>query len=221
MMFGMSPRPAGAPPANGAGSRRKRSKGDLTSQAILDTAEQLLETKSLDEIAVDELTSGAGISRSTFYFHFESREAVLYALSERVAESLYDSAALWLRRGSEPPADSIRRAISGTVALWRAHGPVLRAAVRARDTSELVRGFWSEVARKFVESTAQQIDIERDAGVAVPGPPTARALATVLVSMNESMCHSLSLARKSAARDREVVETLTAVWLRAVYGVSR
>lgn len=221
MMSGMSPRPAGAPPASGAGSRRRRSKGDLTSQAILDTAQRLLEAKPLDEIAVDELTSGAGISRSTFYFHFESREAVLYALSERVAEGLYDSAALWLRRGSEPPADSIRRATAATVSLWRAHGPVLRAAVRARDTSELVRGFWSEVARRFIESTARQIEIERAAGVAVPGPPTARALATVLVSMNESMCHSLSLSRKSAARDREVVETLTAVWLRAVYGVSR
>lgn len=211
MMFAMSP----------TGSRRKRSKGDLTSQAILDTAERLLETKSLDEIAVDELTSGAGISRSTFYFHFESREAVLYALSERVVEGLYDNAALWLRRGSEPPEDSIRRAIAGTVSLWRAHGPVLRAAVRARDTSELVRGFWSGVARRFIDSTAMQIEIERDAGVAVPGPPTARSLATVLVSMNETMCYSLSLSRKSAARDREVVDTLTAVWLRSVYGVSR
>ena len=211
MMFAMSP----------TGSRRKRSKGDLTSQAILDTAERLLETKSLDEIAVDELTSGAGISRSTFYFHFESREAVLYALSERVVEGLYDNAALWLRRGSEPPEDSIRRAIAGTVSLWRAHGPVLRAAVRARDTSELVRGFWSGVARKFIDSTATQIEIERDAGVAVPGPPTARSLATVLVSMNETMCYNLSLSRKSAARDREVVDTLTAVWLRSVYGVSQ
>lgn len=211
MMFAMSP----------TGSRRKRSKGDLTSQAILDTAERLLETKSLDEIAVDELTSGAGISRSTFYFHFESREAVLYALSERVVEGLYDNAALWLRRGSELPEDSIRRAIAGTVSLWRAHGPVLRAAVRARDTSELVRGFWSGVARRFIDSTATQIEIERDAGVAVPGPPTARSLATVLVSMNETMCYSLSLSRKSAARDREVVDTLTAVWLRSVYGVSR
>jgi AcrR family transcriptional regulator len=220
-MFVMSPRPVGATPANGAGSRRKRSKGDLTSQAILDTAEQLLETKPLDEIAVDELTSGAGISRSTFYFHFESREAVLYALSERVAEGLYDSAALWLRRGSEPPEDSIRRAIASTVSLWRAHGPVLRASVRARDTSELVRGFWSGVARRFIDATEQQIEIERGAGVAVAGPPSARALATALVSMNESMCHSLSLSRKSAARDRDVVETLTAVWLRSVYGVPR
>lgn len=211
MMFAMSP----------TGSRRKRSKGDLTSQAILDTAEHLLETKPLAEIAVDELTSGAGISRSTFYFHFESREAVLYALSERVAEGLYDSAALWLRRGSEPPEDSIRRAIAATVSLWRAHGPVLRAAVRARDTSELMRGFWSVVARKFVDSTATQIEIEREAGVAVPGPPTERALATVLVSMNETMCYNLSLSRKSAVRDREVIDTLTAVWLRSVYGIPR
>ena len=66
----------------------------------------------------------------------------------------------------------------------------------------------------FLQQTATQIEIERDAGVAVPGPPTARSLATVLVSMNETMCYSLSLSRKSAARDREVVDTLTAVSLR-------
>ena len=209
-----------AAPLSSAGSRRKRSKGDLTSQAILDTAERLLETKSLDEIAVDELTSGAGISRSTFYFHFESREAVLYALSERVSEGLYESAAMWLRRGSEPPADSIRRAIAATVALWRQHGPVLRAAVRARDTNSMMRDFWSDVAHRFIDSTAQQIEIERAAGVAVPGPPNARMLATVLISMNESACYNMSLGRKSAARDRELVETLTSVWLRSVYGAS-
>lgn len=216
-MCGMSQRSA---PFSAAGSRRKRSKGDLTSQAILDTAERLLETKSLDEIAVDELTSGAGISRSTFYFHFESREAVLYALSERVSEGLYESAAMWLRRGSEPPADSIRRAIAATVGLWRQHGPVLRAAVRARATNSMMREFWAEVAHRFIDSTAQQIEIERAAGVAVPGPPSARMLATVLINMNESACYNMSLGRKSAARDRELVETLTAVWLRSVYGIS-
>ncbi|TWP52274.1 TetR/AcrR family transcriptional regulator [Lentzea tibetensis] len=217
-MFAMSQRSA---PVSQAGSRRKRSKGDLTSQAILDTAERLLETKPLDEIAVDELTSGAGISRSTFYFHFESREAVLYALSERVSEGLYESAAMWLRRGSEPPEDSIRRAIAATVGLWRQHGPVLRAAVRARDTNSMMREFWAEVAHRFIDATAQQIEIERAAGVATAGPPSARGLATVLISMNEAACFNLTLGRKSAARDRELVDTLTSVWFRSVYGVSQ
>lgn len=208
------------PPVHQAASRRKRSKGDLTSQAILDTAERLLESRSLDEIAVDELTSGAGVSRSTFYFHFESREAVLRALSEQVAVELHECAALWLRRGGEPPEDAIRRALTATVALWRHHGPVLRAAMRARDVSPQMQEFWSGVARRFIDAAAEQIERERTAGVALAGPPDARLLATVLENMNEQACFTQSLSRRSPVRDRKLVDALTTIWLRSVYGVT-
>ncbi len=207
-----------SPRVGTVGSRRRPSKGDLTSQAILDTAERLLQTRSLDDIAVDELASGAGISRSTFYFHFASREAVLHALAGGILDALYESASSWLRRGSEPPEDSIRRALGASLALWRKHGAVLRAAVRARDTDPLMREFWAGVARRFVDATASQIDIEREAGVAPPGPD-AKSLAAVLVSMNEQAFLSRSRSRRSTARDRELVDTLTCVWLRSVYGV--
>jgi AcrR family transcriptional regulator len=212
-MSAMSPR------AGTVGSRRRPSKGDLTTQAILSTAERLLQTRSLDDIAVDELASGAGISRSTFYFHFASREAVLHALSGAVLDTLYEAAQSWLRRGSEPPEDAIRRALGASLALWRTHGPVLRAAVRARDTDPLMREFWAGVARRFIDATATQIDLERDAGAAPPGPD-AKSLATALVAMNEQAFLSRSRSRRSAARDRELVDTLTCIWLRSVYGIS-
>jgi AcrR family transcriptional regulator len=198
--------------------RRKPRKGDLTSQAILDTAERLLETRPLDEIPVDELTSGAGVSRSTFYFHFESREAVLYALAERITEDLYRAAAVWLRRGGETPAVAIRRAIEATLGLWRQHGPVLRAAVRARDSDPQLRRFWADVARRFIDSTAEQIESERAAGLALPPPPSARSLATILVSMNERACFNQSLTKPAA--DHEFVDTLTVIWLRTIYGAA-
>ncbi|MBW4721106.1 TetR/AcrR family transcriptional regulator [Saccharothrix obliqua] len=189
----------------------------MTSQAILDTAERLLQTRSLEDIAVDELAAGAGISRSTFYFHFSSREAVLHALSAQVLDALYESASSWLRRGSEPPEAAVRRALGATLALWRAHGPVLRASVRARDTDPLMRDFWAGVARRFVDATAEQITLERAAGAAVDGPD-ARSLAAVLVAMNEQAFLGRSVVRRSAKKDRELVDTLTYVWLRAVYG---
>ncbi len=203
----------------GAGARRRKPrKGDLTAQAILDTAERLLESRPLDEIAVDELTSGAGISRSTFYFHFESREAVLYTLAERIADDLYRSAVVWLRRGGEEPAVAVQRAIEATMTLWRQHGAVLRASIRARDVDPHLRRFWAEVGRRFIDSAAEQIESERAAGVALPGPPSARALATVLVTMNEQACFNQTLTRNSTETDAELVDTMTTIWLRAVYG---
>lgn len=198
--------------------RRKQRKGDLTAQAILDTAESLLATKPLDEIAVDELTTGAGVSRSAFYFHFASREAVLFALGERVAEDLDRAADVWFRRSDEQPPEAIRRAIRATVAVWRQHGPVLRAIVRAREVDPQLGEFWRAMARRFVESAAEQIERERAAGVAVAGPPPAKLLAGVLVGMNDQACYHHSLTRRRAAADEAMVDTLTEVWLRAVYG---
>jgi AcrR family transcriptional regulator len=201
------------------GARRQAlRKGDRTSAAILDAAERMLATRSLADVGLDELAGAAGISRPTFYFHFESREAVLYALAARIADDLYGAAEVWLRRGDDSPAEAVRRSIEATVALWRAHGPVLRATVRARDTDAEMRLFWREVGDRFVTAVAEVIEHERERGLALPGPPTARRLAQALVAMNEQSCFAVSLSRPSAAADRELVDTLTTVWVRTVYG---
>ena len=64
------------------GRRSARPSGDDREQAILATAERLLEERSLADISVDDLAKGAGISRPTFYFYFPSKEAVLLSLLE-------------------------------------------------------------------------------------------------------------------------------------------
>ncbi|HYU84954.1 MAG TPA: TetR/AcrR family transcriptional regulator [Kribbellaceae bacterium] len=196
--------------------RRGPSKGDRTSQAILDTAEKLLAERDLGSITIDELASGAGISRSAFYFHFESREAVLYLLADRVLAELFESAEVWMSRRGAPPEDAVRTAIAGNLAIWRKHGAVLRAALRARDGDPAMERFWVDVARRFIGAAAQQIEADRAAGIALPGPPSAKQVASVLVSMNDEVFYHQSRARRSG--DREVVDTLTTVWLRSIYG---
>jgi AcrR family transcriptional regulator len=198
--------------------RRKPSKGDLTSQAILETAEKLLAERDITEITIDDLTTGAGISRSAFYFHFESREAVLYVLAEKIVAELYATASAWTESPASPAADALREATAGSVAIWRRSGPVLRAATRARETSPPMTQFWSDMARKFITAVADRIETERAAGRALPGPPAAKSLALTLVSMNDEVFYHHSRSRRSATADREIVETLTTVWLRSIYG---
>lgn len=205
-------------PQPGEAEATRPSRGGATAQAILDTAERLLAKRSLREIGIDELTAGAGVSRSTFYFHFESREAVLYALSERVLREIYAGGIVWFRRSDETPSVAVRRALTATVALWRQHGPVLRASVRGRETDRRLAELWDEVARRFMRSTAVQIESERRAGLALPGPPSAKTLARVLVLMNETTCYHQSMAKKSAKWDADIVDTLAEVWLRTIYG---
>jgi AcrR family transcriptional regulator len=198
--------------------RRAPRKGERTEQAILDTAERLLAKRPLSAIGIDELAAGAGISRPTFYFYFESREAMLRALAGRIVGELHRSGEAWLRRGGESPAAAVHRGIEAHLAVWRAHGPVLRATLRARETDPEMDRFWADVGRRITDVTAEHIEYERRAGVALAGPPPARDLAAVLVGMNVQAFHDASLKRRTAAADRELVDALAAVWLRAVYG---
>ena len=78
-------------PSRPPGARRA---GDRREQAILDGARSLLEAKPLSQVTTDELAGAAGLSRSSFYFYFDSKQAVLAALLEGLSDEL---------RGGEQP----------------------------------------------------------------------------------------------------------------------
>ena len=48
------------------------------------------------------------ISRSTFYFYFDSREAVLLALAARLADLVFEVSGSWLRRTTSASGDCHR-----------------------------------------------------------------------------------------------------------------
>jgi TetR/AcrR family transcriptional regulator, ethionamide resistance regulator len=197
--------------------RRAPRKGDLTEQRLLREAELLLADRPLSSIAIDEIAQAAGISRSSFYFYFASREALLSTLGERAQEEVFASADSWLNRSDEPPNAAIARTLAENLALWRRHGPVLRALHDARHTDEQTDAVRRAIARRFVDATAAQIERERDAGLAPPAPPDARRLAAILTGMNDRAFYDASRRPPSRQRDRELVQALTTVWLRAVY----
>jgi len=197
-------------------SRRGPGKGDLKERAILATCERLLGQKSLREVTVDELAAGAGISRPSFYFYFESKNAVLRALVERLADERYAEAESWLEREGDSPEVTVSRSIAAAAHQWQEHGPVLRAAVQAWGSVPELGAFWQDIVRRFVEQSAARIDDERASGAAPPGPDP-EALAKALIWMNERCFYTNSLGADPSLSDAELVSTLTAIWLRSIY----
>lgn len=173
--------------------------------------------RPLSSIGIDEIAQAAGLSRSSFYFYFASREALLLALGERAQDEVFASANAWLDRTEEPPAQAIARALGQNLAMWRRHGPVLRALHDARNTDEQTDAVRLEIARRFVDATAAQIEREREAGLAPPAPPDARRLAVILTGMNDRAFYDASRRPPSRRRDEELVQALRTVWLRSVY----
>jgi AcrR family transcriptional regulator len=60
----------------------RRNKGfDETHQELIETAVRLISEKGTDALSITALAREMGINRTTVYYHFDSREALLHAVS--------------------------------------------------------------------------------------------------------------------------------------------
>jgi AcrR family transcriptional regulator len=202
------------------GRRSTRPSGDDREQAILATAERLLEERAFADISVDDLAKGAGLSRPTFYFYFKSKEAVLLSLLEPViarADAEFDGA---VQRLPADPRRVWRNGIKAFFAAFGSHRAVARAGTEALATSAEFRAVWSGFMQKWIDQTAAMITAERARGAAPETIPAAD-LATSLNQMNErSMMATLSVEQPAVTEDH-VVDTLTHIWVSSIYGQFR
>jgi AcrR family transcriptional regulator len=199
------------------GRRVRRATGDEREKAILETAERLLGERPLNEISVDDLARGAGISRPSFYFYFSSKEAVLLALLDRVAEEATAARDDALEAPPEDPMEQLREGIRGTYETFRAHRAVIMAAADVRSSSSEAREVWAGVMEGFVTGAAAAIEEARATGLAPPGIP-ARQLAIALNLMNERVLHATFAGYEPSIPEDEVVDALAAVWFSAIVG---
>ena len=198
------------------GRRSTRPSGDDREQAILATAERLLEERAFADISVDDLAKGAGLSRPTFYFYFKSKEAVLLSLEPLIArgDAEFEGAA---QRLPTDPRRVWRNGIEAFFSAFGAHRAVARAATEALATSSELRAVWSGYMQKWIDQTATMITAERARGAAPETIPAAD-LATSLNQMNErTMMATLSGEQPAVAEDR-LVDTLTQIWVGSIYG---
>jgi AcrR family transcriptional regulator len=198
------------------GRRSRKPSGDDRERAILETAERLLEHRSLAEISVDDLARGAGISRPTFYFYFPSKESVVLSLLDRVAEEARDRRATALEAGGDDARAIWRQSLADIIGTFRRHRAVTAAAAQLLFQSEEVRKLWARVIDGFVEDAAAAIELERERGAAPAGPP-ARQLAIALNWMNERVLLAAYTGQEPMMADDDLLETLMTIWSRAIY----
>lgn len=219
----MEPLDATPPPADTAptaGRRRTpRVSGEERERAILDALDRLLRQRPLHDLSVDDLAAGAGISRPTFYFYFASREAALLALLTSRAGEIVSDAPMPLEELDRDPRAGWRAAIEDSWLAWTANRHLVAAATEARTSDPAVAALWTGLLEAFVTHTVTAIEHERARGAAPDGPP-ARALAVALNRMNERLFETTLGADEPTLPDEDVVDTLTEVWLRAVYGTT-
>ena len=87
-------------------------KGELRRQEILDTAERLFLSRGYEQTSVQDILDEMGLSKGGFYHHFDTKMALLEAISERRCESQFGPSVKEILRGRLNPVEKINRLFS-------------------------------------------------------------------------------------------------------------
>jgi AcrR family transcriptional regulator len=184
------------------------SKGDRREKALLDAAETLLERGGLEQMTVDAIATGAGISRGSLYFYFGSKQEVLAALVDRTMAAIRADAALTAEDAAAPPVVAMREAVQRVERTWREHGTVMRAAVDNAAAHPAIGAAWRETVEIFARTmTGLLIRAGVPSG---PGTADAAALAHALCWMTERTFYQAS--RVSPEMLARAGETSIEIW---------
>lgn len=84
-------------------------KGQATKNRLMDIAEQLILNRGFTAMSIDEVIRDAGITKGGFFYHFESKNALAYALLQRYREAETFIFSDLFRRAQELTSDPLQQ----------------------------------------------------------------------------------------------------------------
>ena len=136
-----------------------------SSDRILAAAERVFARHGYGETSLRQLMGAARISTTAFYARFDSKEAVLVALVERLLEDLQRAAAAALAAARDP-ADGVERGLGALLTTLTGQRRVVALALTEAASSERVRTALAGSYRGLVRILAAQLRVpagEREA----------------------------------------------------------
>jgi len=150
------------PPATDAAARGSRRR-ERTRAALLDAAEAALSQRAPEEIRVEDVAAGAGVSPASLYVHFGTKDALLAAVTERVLAVATDA----LRAAyavQAPPLERFAGVGAAYLRLLLDHPVVVKylsvtgeRGPRTPVESEVVARF-SQLRREFEQSIREAVE---------------------------------------------------------------
>ena len=124
------------------------SKQSLTAEAWAEAALEVIATSGLDAVGVEPLARRLGVTKGSFYWHFENRDALLRAALERWEKA--ETVDIVERVGPEPdPYMRIVKLFKAANASYRAGR--LYLAIAAAEDKPMVQSFVRRVSQQRME----------------------------------------------------------------------
>ncbi|MGP4102786.1 TetR/AcrR family transcriptional regulator [Nonomuraea sp. KM90] len=125
------------------------------------TQRLLINGANFTELGVQQISTEAGVARSTFYSHFRDKIDLLMRLATELMSSSFDVTSAW------KPSDGVERledAFLQVVKVYRKHAAVRRALAEVATYDATVRDFWNAELNQFTNWTITLLRAEQDAG---------------------------------------------------------
>ena len=88
-----------------------KTKGKLTREKILSTAEALILEKGFSGTTLDDIVNASGLSRGAFFFHFKSKDDLARSVVERFWENDYELFRGFAERAKQLADDPLQEAL--------------------------------------------------------------------------------------------------------------
>ena len=190
---------------------------NATEDAILEAARALLTEGSHEQVSIDSIARRAFVSRTTVYFYFDNKRAVMDRLIQQAFADMDDAAAPYFLGGGDPRME-LELALARFVGVANRNGAILLLAAHLYGEDDRMPSQWEPYVSRFIAGAEGRIARDQARGLA-PDDIPARVAAQALCAMVE---RHLTVEVLRAGRDIHVaVRQLTELWFRAVYAGGR
>lgn len=188
---------------------------DRRQAALTNAFEELLhEGVGVHEMTIEAITQKAGMSRSAFYFYFESKHDLLRAAAREVLQDMMFAANTFFDGTLGDPVEELQVGIRNVAAAWRNHAAVMRALSEGSATDPTLRQFLEEFVESFVQPVTRRVR-ELQGGAADSAELIAN-ITRALLWMNERNFYYGTVQANDDERWEALVAALAATWRRAL-----
>jgi TetR/AcrR family transcriptional regulator, ethionamide resistance regulator len=163
---------------------RRRGRRPRTYAAVLTATSELLETVPLARLSVARILAVAGVSRTSFYEHFTSKEDVVVKLVRSISAEVADEIEPMFVRDGRAPEQAFREGLSRLLRVSTRHAPLVLAASEEWPAVPELQRLWFRMHGELTRRLSELIVAERAADGA-----DADALAACLVWTAERAFH--------------------------------
>ncbi|MFL5878426.1 MAG: TetR/AcrR family transcriptional regulator [Solirubrobacteraceae bacterium] len=186
---------------------------NATEDAILAAGREVLKEVPFDDLRMDMIARRAFVSRTTVYFYFDNKRALVDRLIHLAFADMREAAAPYLDGAGEPRLE-LRLALTRVIGVVNANEDVLLLAAALFGQGDHLPAKWEPYIRRFVADATGRIRRDQERGIA-PDDIDPGISAQALCAMVER--HVTMEIIRGGRQITESVRVLSELWWRAVY----